>query len=76
MTIHLCEFPASVLMFVHMTNQPPLSSIVKSHHLSFFVHLVRMDENADASHVTFEPALVLEMSIWPSTYYLDQDHPM
>ena len=38
-----------------MTNQPPLSSIVKSGHLSFSGHLVRMDENADASQVSFEP---------------------
>ena len=33
----------------HMTNQPPLSSTVTSLRLSFFEHLVRMDENADAS---------------------------
>jgi len=38
-----------------MTNQPPLSSIVKSRHLSFFGHLATMDENADASRVIFEP---------------------
>ena len=39
----------------HMTNQPPLSSTVKSHRLSFFWHLARMDENADDSQVMFEP---------------------
>ena len=31
----------------HMTNQPPLSSIVKSRRLSFFGHFVRMGENPD-----------------------------
>ena len=35
----------------HMTNQPPLSSIVESRRLSFFGHIARMDENADASQV-------------------------
>ena len=35
----------------HMTNRPPLSSIVNSRRLSFFRHLVRMDENADDSQV-------------------------
>jgi len=29
------------------TNQPPLSSIIKSNRLTFFGHLVRMDENAE-----------------------------
>jgi len=38
-----------------MTNHPPLSSIVKSGRLSFFGHLVRMDENADVSQVISEP---------------------
>ena len=37
------------------TNQPPLSSITKSSHLTFFGHLARMDENADASQAIFEP---------------------
>ena len=32
-----------------ITNQPPLSSIIKSSRLTFFGHLARMDENADAS---------------------------
>ena len=39
----------------HRTNQPTLSSIVKSRRLSFFGHLARMDENADASQMTSEP---------------------
>ena len=39
----------------HMTNQSSLSSIVKSRRLSFFGHLARMDENADANQVIFEP---------------------
>ena len=38
-----------------ITNQPPLSSIIKSCCLIFFVHLAQMDENADASQATFEP---------------------
>ena len=38
-----------------ITNQPPLSSIIKSRHLTFFGHLARMDENADASQAIFEP---------------------
>jgi len=32
-----------------ITNQPPLSSIIKSRCLTFFGHLAQMDENADAS---------------------------
>jgi len=31
-----------------ITNQPPLSSVIKSGRLTFFGHLARMDENADA----------------------------
>jgi len=38
-----------------ITNQPPLSSIIKSCCLTFFGHLARMDENADASQAIFEP---------------------
>jgi len=38
-----------------MSDHPPLSSIVKSRRLSFFGHLARVDENADASQVIFEP---------------------
>jgi len=38
-----------------ITNQPPLSSIIKSRCLTVFGHLARMDENADASQATFEP---------------------
>jgi len=38
-----------------IANQPPLSSIIKSRHLTFFGHLARMDENADASQGIFEP---------------------
>jgi len=37
-----------------ITNQPPLSSIIKSRRLTFFGHLVRMDENADGSQATME----------------------
>ena len=37
------------------TNQPPLSSIIKSRCLTLFGHLARMDENADASQAIFEP---------------------
>ena len=38
-----------------ITNQPPLSSIIKSRRLTFFGHLARIDENADASQAIFEP---------------------
>ena len=38
-----------------ITNQPPLSSIIKSRRLTFFGYLARMDENADASQAIFEP---------------------
>jgi len=38
-----------------ITNQPPFSSIIKSRRLTFFGHLARMDENADASQAIFEP---------------------
>jgi len=38
-----------------ITNQPPLSSIIKSRCLTFFGHLARMDEIADASQAIFEP---------------------
>jgi len=39
-----------------ITNQPPLSSIIKSRRLTLFGHLARMDENTDASQAVFEPA--------------------
>ena len=45
-----------------MTNQPPLASIVKSRRLSFFGHLVRMDENAGY----FEPP-----PGWPHTTWMN-----
>jgi len=38
-----------------ITNQPPPSSIIKSRRLTFFGHLARTDENADASQAIFEP---------------------
>ena len=38
-----------------ITYQPSLSSIIKSCGLTFFGHLARMDENADASQAIFEP---------------------
>ena len=38
-----------------ITNQPPLSSIIKSRCLTFFGHLAWTDENADDSQVIFEP---------------------
>ena len=37
------------------TNQPPLSSIIKCRRLTFFGHLARMFENADAYQANFEP---------------------
>jgi len=38
-----------------ITNQPPLSFMIKSRRLTFFGHLARMDENTDASQAIFEP---------------------
>ena len=38
-----------------ITNQPPLSSIIKSRRLTFFGHLARVNENADASQAIFKP---------------------
>jgi len=38
-----------------ITNQPPLSPIIKSRRLNFFGHLARTDKNADASQIIFEP---------------------
>ena len=37
------------------TQQPPLSSIVKTRRLSLFGHIARMNESADASCILFEP---------------------
>jgi len=41
--------------FTFNYHQPPLSSIIKSCHLTFFGHPARMDENTDASQAIFEP---------------------
>jgi len=38
-----------------ITNQPPLSSIIKSRCLTFSERLARMDKNADASPAILEP---------------------
>jgi len=38
-----------------ITNQPPLSPIIKSRRITFFGHLARTDENADAIQTIFEP---------------------
>jgi len=38
-----------------ITNQPPLSSIIKSRRLTFFGRLARMGENIDASQAIFKP---------------------
>ena len=55
-----------------MTSQPPLSSIVKSRRLSFFGHLVRMDENADDSQVISErpPESWRRPPGWPRTTWM------
>jgi len=39
----------------HATQQPPLSSVVKTRRLSLFGHIARMNESMDASHILFEP---------------------
>jgi len=51
----------------HITNKPPLSSIIKSRRLTFFGHLARMDENADASQE-------LEATTGAATHSLDEEH--
>ena len=38
-----------------ITNQEPLSSIINTCCLTFFEHLARMDQKADASQAIFEP---------------------
>ena len=43
----------------HATQQPPLSSVVKTHHLSLFGHIARMNESTNASHILFEPPSVV-----------------
>jgi len=39
----------------HATQQPPLSSIVKTCRLSLFGHIARINESMDASRILFEP---------------------
>ena len=39
----------------HATQQPTLSSIVKTRRLSLFGHIARMNESTDASRILFEP---------------------
>jgi len=39
----------------HATQQPPLSSIVKTRRLSLFGPIARMNESTDASRILFEP---------------------
>jgi len=39
----------------HATQQPPLSSIVKTRRLSLFSHIAQMNESTDASRILFEP---------------------
>ena len=39
----------------HATQQPPLSSTVKTRRLSLFGHIARMNESTDASRILFEP---------------------
>jgi len=53
MDIHWHDFVRNADI-CRITKQPPLSSIIKSRSLTFFGHLARMDENADASQAIFE----------------------
>ena len=39
----------------HATQQPPISSVVKTRRLSLFGHIARMNESTDASRILFEP---------------------
>jgi len=45
----------------HATQQPLLSSIVKTRRLSLFGHIARMNESTDASRILFEPP----SEVWP-----------
>ena len=45
----MTRMPSFNIVSYVVSTKTPLSSIVKSRHLSFFGHLVRMDENADDS---------------------------
>ena len=45
----------AVINYTPCHSHPPLSSIIASRRLTVFVHLARMDENADASQAIFEP---------------------
>ncbi len=51
--IRWCDFVRNDVVR-RMTQQPPLSSIVKYRRLSLFGHLARMNEMADANRVLFE----------------------
>jgi len=57
-----------------IANQPPLSSIIKSRRLTFFGHLARMDENADASQAIFEtPPAKLEATTGAAAHNLGEE---
>jgi len=62
--------------FGRITNQPPLSSIIKSGLLTFFGHRARMDENADASQAIFEPPpeIWTRLPGWPRTSWMKNIH--
>ena len=58
-----------------ITNQPPLSSIIKSRCLTFSGHLARMDENADASQAIFIfISRELEATTGVAAHNLDEEH--
>ena len=56
-----------------ITNEPSLSSITKSHRLTFFGQLAQMDENADASQDKNLPR-ELEVTIRVAAHNLDEEH--
>ena len=58
----------------HATQQPPLSSIVKTRRLSLFGYVTRMNESTDASRILFEPpSRGLDETSWTATQFLGPD---
>ena len=57
----------------HATQQPPLSSIVKTRRLSLFGHIAGMNESTDASRILFEPPSSLDETSGTATQFLGPD---
>ena len=59
----------------HITNQPPLSSIIKSRRLSFWTSCENGCECRRQPSYFWACFWELETSTWAAMYYLDEDHP-